>query len=135
MIFGGGLVGLLVMAFWLYCIFDVLATDDTLMRNAPKGLWVMLVIFLPTVGGAAWLLLGRPENAGFYPGGTSYGRPPRRVLGPDDSPEFLAGIESRSRGVGPVDDDRAKRLEEWEAELRRREEELRRREEDGQQGP
>ncbi len=116
MLFGGGLLGLAILALWLYCIFDVISTEEALARNLPKIVWLLIVIFVPTVGSIAWLLLGRPENAGLRPGDTSY-RAPRRPLGPDDSPEFLSRI-----------DDESNRLKRWEEDLKRREDELRRRE-------
>lgn len=129
----GGLVGLVVLALWIYCIFDVISTDEAVMRNLPKVLWIVIVIFLPTIGSLSWLLLGRPERAGFAPGGTTYRPEPRRgqerwgprtrgVLAPDDDPRFLAQL-----------DDRAKRLRDWEEDLRRREDELRQRDEGDEQ--
>lgn len=131
---GGGLVALAILALWIYCIFDVIATAEGLTRNLPKVLWLLIVIILPTVGSVAWLLLGRPEKAGFAPGDSSYraepsgGRwtpSPKRtsgVLPPDDDPEFLAQL-----------DERTKRLQAWEEDLKRRDEDLRRREE-GEEG-
>jgi hypothetical protein len=130
-IIGGGLIGLAVLALWLYCIVDVIATDDVVVRNLPKVVWLLIVIFLPTIGSLVWLLLGRPEGAGFAPGGSSYraepsGRAVDRstprsygVIAPDDDPRFLAEL-----------DDRTKRLREWEDDLKRREGDLRRRQED-----
>jgi hypothetical protein len=130
-IIGGGLIGLAVLALWVYCIFDVIATDDPLVRNLPKVVWLLIVIFVPTIGSIAWLLLGRTEQAGFAPGGSSYRAEPRArgvdrstprsygVIAPDDDPRFLAEL-----------DDRAKRLREWEDDLKRREDDLRRREQD-----
>lgn len=123
--FGGGIVALLFFLLWVYCIFDVISTDEALARNMPKVLWLVIVIFLPTVGSVAWLVLGRPERAGLKPGDTTYLQPPRRPMpgpapkGPDDSPEFLAGL-----------DDRARELKRWEDDLKRREDEIRKREED-----
>jgi hypothetical protein len=128
-IYGGGLVALAVFALWLYCILDVIATNDALVRNLPKVVWLLLVIFLPTVGSIAWLLLGRPQNAGLAPGDSSYRAEPRPghldlstprslgVMAPDDDPRFLADL-----------DERTKRLRRWEDDLKRREDELRRRE-------
>ena len=120
---GGGLVGILLLALWAYCIFDVISTDEALMRNMPKILWLVVVILLPTVGSVAWLLLGRPEGAGLRPGDTSSYRTPRRIgpapTAPDDDPAFLAKL-----------DDQSKRLKAWEDDLRRREDELKRREDD-----
>ena len=123
-LYGGGIVGLLLLALWLYCIFDVISTQESLVRNLPKVLWLVLVIILPAVGSIAWLILGRPPGAGFGPGDTGYRRPsgfnrPSRAIGPEDSPEFIAEIE-----------DRASRLRRWEEDLKRREDELRRREGD-----
>jgi phospholipase D-like protein len=57
---GGGLLGFAVLALWVFCIFDVVATDDALVRSPPKVVWLLIVIFVPTIGSIAWLLLGRP---------------------------------------------------------------------------
>ncbi|MDQ4145177.1 MAG: PLDc N-terminal domain-containing protein [Actinomycetota bacterium] len=123
MLYGGGLLAIVVFALWVYCILDVIATDEAAMRNMPKLLWLIVVILLPTVGSVAWLVLGRPRNAGYVPGDTTRRRLPRperaRPLGPEDSPEFISEL-----------DDRAARLRKWEEDLNRREEEIRR-DEDG----
>lgn len=123
---GGGLIGVLLVALWIYCIFDVVSTDEYLMRNMPKVLWLIVVILLPDVGSVAWLLLGRPIGAGLRPGDTSPHRPrpaPRpRELAPDDDPSFLARLDVETR-----------RLRAWEDDLRRREDELRRKD-DGDPG-
>jgi hypothetical protein len=60
LLFEEGLIPVLMLALWIYCIFDVIASDDVLIRNLPKGMWLLIVIFLPDVGSLAWLLLGRP---------------------------------------------------------------------------
>lgn len=117
MFYGGGILGLVILALWIYCIVDVITTDDSLVRNLPKLVWLLIVFFIPTIGSIVWLLLGRPEKAGFRPGDTAY-RAPRRPLGPEDSPGFMSEL-----------DDRAGRLRSWEEELQRREDELKRDEE------
>lgn len=125
---GGGLVGILLVALWVYCIFDVVSTDEALMRNMPKILWLVVVILVPTVGAVAWLLLGRPIGAGLRPGDTTPRRPaPRpapRPLAPDDDPSFLARL-----------DEETKRLRAWEEDLKRREDEFRRRDDEGGPSP
>jgi len=63
-IFAPGLFGMVMMALWIYAIFDVIATDSILVRNLPKGMWVGLVVFFPLIGSIAWLTLGRPTYAG-----------------------------------------------------------------------
>lgn len=119
--YGGGLIALLLLGFWLWAIFDVISTDEARVRNLPKGLWLVLVIFLGDIGSVAWLLLGRPEGASFSPGGRTmragYGEPvwmqeeARRKRMAEADEELDARIEAR-------------RLQEWEDDLRRREREL-----------
>lgn len=117
---GEGVAGLLLVLFWLFCIYDVIAADATLVRNIHKTLWLTLVVFLPTVGGVAWLVLGRPQGVGYSPGSTTY-RQQRRMIAPEDDPKFMDALEEK------------KRLEKWEKQLTEREEKLRR-DEEGDQG-
>ncbi len=121
MLYGGGLAALLTIVLWVYCIFDIIATDEALMRNMPKIFWLIIVIVIPIIGSVAWLLLGRPPNAGFAPGDTTLRPPPkpRGPIGPEDSPDFLKSLDERS-----------KKLRDWEADLRRRERELREKDEE-----
>jgi hypothetical protein len=118
-IFGDGIVALALLVLWIFCILDVISTDEVLVRNLPKLFWLFIVIFLPEVGSIAWLLLGRSVGAGFQLGSqVGVHKPQKRAIGPEDSPDFLASIER-------------KRLQSWEQELRRREEELRRKQDEG----
>jgi hypothetical protein len=73
--------------------------------------WLFIVILLPDIGSIAWLALGRPQFAGWRPGDTE-GRTTKRVVGPEDRPDFSSGDASR--------------LQAWEEDLERREKELRR---------
>ena len=50
---------LLAVALYIYFIIDVARTPKGQARTFPKWLWLLLVILLPLVGGALWLLLGR----------------------------------------------------------------------------
>lgn len=119
-----GFVPLVLLALWVYCILDVIATDDSLARNLPKGMWLLIVIFLPDIGSLAWLLLGRPLYAGWRPGDTNRGAP-KRVVGPEDRDDF----PTRPSPPPPrLTDSRQAELAAWEEQLHRREEELRRRE-------
>lgn len=112
------------IALLAYCLIDCIQTDEGDMRNLPKSLWVILIIFLPIVGGVAWLVAGRPltraprrgvpwpatRTAGF----PEYERP--RPVAPDDDPDFLLSLRAER--------ERERRLDEWEARLRAREAEL-----------
>jgi hypothetical protein len=117
-IFGDGIVAFALFGLWIFCILDVISTDEVLCRNLPKLFWLFIVIILPDVGSIAWLVLGRPMGAGFRLGSQvgAYKRP-KRAIGPEDSPEFISSIERQ-------------RLKGWEQDLKRREEELRRKETD-----
>jgi len=125
---GVGVIGFLLIALWIYCIFDVIASEEVLIRNLPKFAWLMIVFFLPDIGSLAWLALGRPAYAGWRPGdtgGTARPSSPRRYVPPEDRADF-------GRSAGDEE-----RLKDWEADLARREEELRRRRRDegtGSQG-
>jgi hypothetical protein len=140
---GLGLVGFLLLGLWIYCIFDVIASDQAAIRNLPKGIWLVIVLMLPDIGSIAWLLLGRPERAGWRPGDPSTRAPRPRAVGPEDASDFMGRLEARDRmlaawaeednakalgrpgDTAPTDEEKA-RLAEWEADLARREAELRR---------
>lgn len=107
----GGLLGLLILALWVYCIVDVVVTDDSRVRNLPKLVWLLLVIFLPTIGSLLWLFLGRPEPLAVPRAPAPRAprarrpRPGPRPRGPEDSPEFLARIEERAKELRDPDGD------------------------------
>jgi hypothetical protein len=139
-----GVVWFVLMGVWLYALLDVVTTDSALVRNLPKGTWVIIVFFTSIIGAVLWFVAGRPEKAGYRPGDTSY-RKPISFRAPDDDPDFLRGVASKppaaprasptpptpptpGRGLDgppPTPED----LHAWEADLARREDELRRREE------
>ena len=110
----------------VYCVLNVITTPEEQVRNLPKLLWLVLVIFLPLIGGIAWLVAGRPQRRTTgrqvpWPSTRTAGFPeyerPRRAVAPDDDPEFLAEMR---RGNAEQED----LLRTWEDDLRRREQEL-----------
>lgn len=119
------LLSMLLFAFLLYCVLDVVLSDPSTVRNLPKLAWLVLIVLLPLIGGIAWLVAGRPETAGAAPGSRVAGgrapghRPPpgRRPApgarpqtggprrppaprGPDDDPEFLRRLDEQLRRPG-----------------------------------
>ncbi|GGI08536.1 PLD nuclease N-terminal domain-containing protein [Egicoccus halophilus] len=75
---------LLLFAFTLYCLLDVALSDRDEVRNLPKLVWALLVVFVVGIGGLLWLLAGRPARTGAAPGGgvsRSAGFPPRGLGG------------------------------------------------------
>ncbi len=118
-----GLPVLLELGLFVFCLIDAIQTPAEDHRNLAKGLWILLIILLPIVGGIAWLVAGRPQKAGARPrtpGFPEYERERRAPLAPDDDPAFLARLRQ-------VDREHEETLDRWEADLRRREEALRRR--------
>ncbi|QXC40720.1 PLDc N-terminal domain-containing protein [Rhodococcus qingshengii] len=77
------LFGLITMLLWIFCIVDVITRDDAYIQYLPKVVWILIIIFLPTLGSVLWLVVGRGQNAPRgYVGPTGYGeyeRPGRAV--------------------------------------------------------
>lgn len=94
-------IGLLIFALWLFCVIDVIVSDEWAVRQLPKTGWLIIVTLLPTVGSLAWLIAGRPERAPVsrpsrspYP---EYDRPGRHIAtDPDDDEEFLRRCRERA---------------------------------------
>ncbi|WP_447003512.1 PLD nuclease N-terminal domain-containing protein [Saccharothrix isguenensis] len=60
MLYFGGFFGLLTLCLWLFCLIDVITTDEGAARNLPKIGWLLIVLFFPLVGSLVWLVAGRP---------------------------------------------------------------------------
>jgi Phospholipase_D-nuclease N-terminal len=103
-----GIVTLFILGLWIFCLLDVITTDEVLCRHLPKTLWILVVLLLPTIGSLMWLIAGRPSapatpatggmpykgNTGRYP---EYDRPGRFVAtNPDDDEEFLRRCRERA---------------------------------------
>ncbi|HEV7624624.1 MAG TPA: PLDc N-terminal domain-containing protein [Amnibacterium sp.] len=78
-------VGVVIAAavFTIFATVDCALTERTRVRGMSKGLWLVVVLVLPVLGGVLWFLIGR-------------GPLHRRSLPPDDDPSFLGG------GHGPA---------------------------------
>ena len=96
--------GLLSLALLVYAVLDVVTTPRDAVQVLPKPLWLLIVLFVPIVGGIAWLVAGRPQgsarslpykgNAGISP---AYNRPQRAsAAAPDDDEAFLRGLRERA---------------------------------------
>jgi hypothetical protein len=116
-----------LLILWIYCIYDVITTDDVIIRHLPKLVWLLIVFMLPDIGSILWLGLGRPQiwtRQAHNP--QRYGSSRLRT-----SPSPMAALEDGSLDhLSPIVRHREEqtRLHMWEAQLKRREEELRRRE-------
>ncbi len=80
------LIILLPVIFTIYTIVDCAKTDASEIRNLPKWAWLLIIIIIGTIGTIAYWIAGRPRRTGL-------GRSPvRRILPPDDDPDFLRKI-------------------------------------------
>jgi hypothetical protein len=101
----------------VYCALNVITTPEDEVRNLPKLVWLLLVLFFPVVGGISWLVAGRPQgpvrslpykgNTGVpprpprTPGSERYdghgtGRPTPAASAPDDDEAFLRDLRARA---------------------------------------
>lgn len=93
-----GVIGLLFLGLWIFCIIDVITTPESASRNLPKLAWLLIVILLMDIGSIAWLIAGRnwdgkgarPVARAAPPGATA------RATNPDDDEEFLASLRARA---------------------------------------
>jgi hypothetical protein len=96
-----GLAALVVLGLWIFCLIDVITTEEYACRNLGKTVWLLLVLFLPAIGSIAWLVAGRPQDAKPAPARSTafpeYDRPGRAVASnPEDDAEFLRGLRERA---------------------------------------
>jgi len=71
------------LALTLYAFIDCAQRDDSQINKLPKWGWLLIILFISTLGSIAYLIIGR--NRG--PKGPR--SPKRRILPPDDDPDFL----------------------------------------------
>ncbi|HEV7908513.1 MAG TPA: PLDc N-terminal domain-containing protein [Pseudonocardiaceae bacterium] len=112
MLYFNGLVGVVTLGLWIFCIVDVIVTDEGSCRNLPKGLWFLLVLLLPLVGSIVWLVAGRPQVPVHSRLGDPYGaqraplsrvRPPRPIRRhePGRRRGVPASLPGARRGAAP----------------------------------
>lgn len=91
-----GAVG--VVAFTIFALVDLFMTRTPRVRAFPKPLWIAIIVVLPVVGPALWLLVGKAKKK--RPSAPSTGKTP------DDDASFLSSIDREES------DERIRRLEE-----------------------
>jgi len=71
------------LALTLYSFIDCAKRDETQIKKLPKWGWLLIILFFSTFGSIAYLIVGRVRR-------DKGPRPPkRRILPPDDDPDFL----------------------------------------------
>jgi Phospholipase_D-nuclease N-terminal len=122
------LLFLIEVALVAVALISCLSAEDEEIRTLPRVGWIFVILLVPLVGAVAWFSAGRPVpvgdgvrirglGGGYRPGSRAargdWPRPHRRVVAPDDDPDFLRSL----------DVEQAKRDHElfrrWEDDLRR----------------
>jgi len=90
------------VAFTVFALIDCATMPRTRVRSLRKGIWVLLVVVLPVLGGVLWFLLGRSPAVPRGNGGGGAG-----YRGPEDDPDFLGGTTPPGRKSDDKDQDDA----------------------------
>lgn len=73
------IVGIVIgVAFTLYSLVDAAMTDHLRARGVPKPVWIVIIVVLPVIGGALWMLIGKGAMPTASPASSA----------PDDDPRF-----------------------------------------------
>ena len=97
-------LGLIVLALWVFCLIEVISSDEGAIRNLPKLGWVVIVLLFPLAGSIAWLVAGRPAGSPrtpryerAMPQYPEYDRPGRAAgTSPEADEEFLRKVRERA---------------------------------------
>ena len=81
-----GFLVLLSLALTLYTFVDCAMRDETQIKKLPKWGWLLAILFTGIFGRIAYLTIGRIRG----PKGPKPGK--KRILPPDDDPDFLRGL-------------------------------------------
>jgi hypothetical protein len=95
------------VVFSIYAVADCAFFDRSRVRGLSRGWWIVVILFVPIIGGLLWFIIGR-GRAGRIPGGRS------RTVAPDDDADFL-----RRLGTEAEQAERIRRMEQELAELDR----------------
>jgi len=86
MLRSGLLIAVISIALTLYSFIDCARREDSQLRRLPKWGWLLVILFLSTLGAIGYLVFGRVR------GQKGPRTPKRRILPPDDDPDFLRSL-------------------------------------------
>lgn len=99
------------LVLFVLALISCLSADR--VRNAPRLVWVLLIVLVPLIGPLAYFVWGRPLPPPREGGPVRRSTP--RPTSPDDDPEFLRSMDTeQSRRDREL-------LAQWEKELRKNE--------------
>ena len=99
-------LGVAAVIFTIYAVADCAFFDRTRIRGLGRGWWIVVIIFVPIIGGLLWFIIGRGRRNRI--GATRGGR----TVAPDDDAEFLRQLREDA-----AQDERIRRMEQELAEL------------------
>lgn len=71
----------------IYAFIDCAMTAQEKVRRFPKWAWLLIIMFFNfLIGPISWFIFGRPKK---FPGA---GGAKKRIIPPDDNPDFLRKI-------------------------------------------
>jgi cytochrome bd-type quinol oxidase subunit 2 len=79
------IAAIITLALMIFSIIDCSRTAENNIRSLPKWAWLVIIIFVPAIGSIAWIIAGRPK-------GNGRGRRKRKIIPPDDNPDFLGKL-------------------------------------------
>jgi hypothetical protein len=99
-------LGVAAVIFTIYAVADCAFFDRSRVRGLSRGWWIVVIIFVPIIGGLLWFIIGRgrANRIGATRGG--------RTVAPDDDTDFLRQLRDDA-----AQDERIRRMEQELAEL------------------
>jgi len=85
----------------VFSLVDVITIHPARVRHLPKAVWAVIVVVASILGSILWWTLGRAPRSAIP-----------RVLGPEDDPSFIDGVEQRR-----LNREQAERIRELERQL------------------
>ena len=79
------IAAIITLALMIFSIIDCSRTAENNIRSLPKWAWLVIIIFVPAIGSIAWIIAGRPKGNGRE-------RRKRKIVPPDDNPDFLGKL-------------------------------------------
>ena len=129
-------LSLLLIVLTIVALIDVVGQPEPVVRNLPKIVWVLLIVFIPLIGVGLWFLLGKdwstsriklperrarrqPRTAGYWGPGRASSAPP--VASPSQPDRTVSSTEEQlaalEREIQAAED--AERIRKLELELNR----------------
>ncbi|MWB98084.1 PLD nuclease N-terminal domain-containing protein [Agromyces seonyuensis] len=97
-------LGVALVVFTIYAIVDAALVERDRVRGLPRWAWILVILFVPLIGGVLWFVIGRGRRQKYRSG--------RGSGAPDDDPDFLRRLSSDR-----ATEERIRRLEQELAEL------------------